>query len=477
MTFLAFLVGAVALGQVSDAALPDAITHATGSVFNAVSKIDEAILAPFEEEQEEVQEEVQEQDDEDIILILDDEDDNDASESLAESELKSCPQMPPPIFSATRLERKLSTRLLVDRSFDDSAERVMESWTRLNLGLNHRLDKSLRAVIAARARIGILASENRGAFGVDLKGGRYPAEVELREAFLEYRHQALSLRAGNQIFAWGQNELFSPADVLNPRDYQKDPLAALDSPLEIKRAIPALSGGYFGSKASVELVVLPLFERDHYVLRGEDFSLAPPGSPLEEQLALLGRVHPSVSDDVQNALMVSEKPESSPLDASIALRSRYEGRGWDLSATFYWGWDRNPRVWLDSDLKYLLLNAEQIQLDPASLVDDPDLRSASLNIEQKTMSGQALTVSDFQRMAVFALDGQMILGEFVVFADAGFSPGRIVYTETMESLSLPKVDADLGIEYMRAEELFISLGVHGSAYFNAPQDALILLSE
>src|SRR5690606_2673913 len=122
-------------------------------------------------------------------------------------------------------------------------EDVVEWWNDFRLKIDHKVSE-LKVYTEARLRLGVVTERPRDRAAFALVNGADPkwaSDVSLREAYVDWRPGAWQLRFGQQIFTWGKNDLFAPADVLNPLDLRYDPLLGLVSPREAKVPVVAMN--------------------------------------------------------------------------------------------------------------------------------------------------------------------------------------------------------------------------------------------
>lgn len=379
--------------------------------------------------------------------------------------------------SRTWLKGELATRLLSDWRFEKTGEDVVEWWTQGRLRLDHRRSRSLRGIVDARVRWGLVAEEpppEETYLLFNARDGKWTYEAELREAFIEWRPADFEVRVGQQIFVWGKNELLAPADLLNPMDLRYDILAALDSPKDAKVPVFALDGSYWRGESGVELVILPFFAANKTFVLGRDFALATAGSPLERQVRAVGSVHPSIEDELQQGVSGTEVPEESPFGASLALRGVTRLAGWDVALTAYYGWDRTPWLRVDADLMLLMRESGTALASPQELLSNQELQRATVSVQQKVAVGQQLVRADYKRQWVFALEASGVIGDFVARADVGFSPGSIYYTADFEPVRRRNATGVVGLEYTRGEQWYGSLTGYGLMVFKPPESAMLV---
>lgn len=158
--------------------------------------------------------------------------------------------------------------------------------------------------------------------------------ITAKEAVLRIDLPRATLAVGKQIYAWGTADIYNPTDVLNPYDYL-DPID--HEKLGIWSA--SVSGTLAG--VSLQLVVVPMFTPsrtpflDGRWIRGIVDGRLPTAAELAfalEQLPIgaqvLGRDLPATSwDSIQYAARVK---------TTVA--------GWDVSASYYDGFENTPAV-------------------------------------------------------------------------------------------------------------------------------------
>lgn len=413
----------------------------------------------------------------DTLIIIGDGDSGDAS--IIADEPSASAAKPPQSIPASRtwLRAEIASRLMLDIEHDDTGEDVIEWWNAGDLRIDHKVGRDLRAVADTRLRWGVTGEDpasHQPFLLVNARDAKWTGEVELREGWLEARAADLQLRIGQRVFVWGKNEVMAGADVLNPIDLRFDPLVIFESPKDAKVPVFALDARYAIGRTDIQLVILPFFTANRGFLVGRDMALASPGSHLEARIRGIADLHPSVEDQLQSAVFGTRLPEEEPLQSSVALRANTTVASVDLAATAYYGWDRTLRIRVDPDLLLLLEQSDAIQADPGLLLTDPDLRAASLALQRKRVAGEELVRGVYRRMWRLALEGQGVVGDFVLRADVGFSPGQTFYTTTLRPVWKNAMTAALGLETMRGETWYAALTGFGVAIFRAPKGELLI---
>lgn len=152
------------------------------------------------------------------------------------------------------------------------------------------------------------------------------ADLELREAYVDYRARRYDFRLGRQIVTWGVGDLLFINDIF-PKDY-----AAFFSgrPLEyLKIGSDAAKADLFTGLVSAELVVIPFFEPDRLPTSDRFFLFDP---------------FPTVADRTQT------EPRSEFENTELALRLYRTLLGFDSSVYAYKGFFRAPAMQPDDPL-------------------------------------------------------------------------------------------------------------------------------
>jgi len=143
-----------------------------------------------------------------------------------------------------------------------------------------------------------------------------------REAYVEWRPGRWDLRFGEQIFAWGTADGFNPTDNLNPRDY-------LDLVDNEKIPVLALAATYHVSDVtSLQVVLLPLFVPSRFDGQDSRWSFFPAAPPLTFE---------------------RDRPADSSAAMQFALRAKTSVGGWDLSLSYFDGYNDIARPSLRLD--------------------------------------------------------------------------------------------------------------------------------
>ena len=146
---------------------------------------------------------------------------------------------------------------------------------------------------------------------------------DLEEYYAEFNFNSFDLKIGKQIFSWGKADGFNPTDNLNPRDY-------IDLFVEEEKiGVPAINLLYYWNDFAFDLVFIPTYTPTRLPLTNARHSFLDP----ETQFVINGRELPS------------DKWSSS----QTGIRVLKHVSGWDLSVSYYDGYDDLTLATIESD--------------------------------------------------------------------------------------------------------------------------------
>ncbi len=141
--------------------------------------------------------------------------------------------------------------------------------------------------------------------------------VSLREATAAFRWAPVDVTIGKQFFAWGTADAYNPTDNINPYDY----LDVLDTD---KMAVYSVAARVQAGPTSFVAVVVPVFTPSRLPEATSRWAPQPP---------------PGVIAVVHDR----EVPGVEVANVQFAARLRTTLGGWDLSASYYEGFDDIPQ--------------------------------------------------------------------------------------------------------------------------------------
>jgi hypothetical protein len=155
----------------------------------------------------------------------------------------------------------------------------------------------------------------------------------IREGHLKYRGEDFDVTVGKQIYTWGTADGYNPTDNLNPRNY-------LDVPQREKLGTFSLSASYYPPDSSLTLVVIPLFTPSRLPVIHSRWIGNPNKRPTSanDPDALNADLPPGTS------LKRREMPGKRLDKIQMGLRAKTTLSGWDLSLSYFDGYDTLPVV-------------------------------------------------------------------------------------------------------------------------------------
>ena len=155
--------------------------------------------------------------------------------------------------------------------------------------------------------------------------------VYVEELYAEFVHPAFDLRIGRQIIAWGKADFVNPTDHLSPRDFT-DPLESDDERLGVLAVRPRVQWG----QLLWEGAIVPAFTA----------SIMPsPGSRWAPPLPTRAPNPFNPGQEMRLTYEFSEprEPAATLGNMQYATRVSASVRGWDVSASYFDGWEDQPR--------------------------------------------------------------------------------------------------------------------------------------
>lgn len=147
---------------------------------------------------------------------------------------------------------------------------------------------------------------------------RFRSLLDLKEAIAGFQYGPLDLTLGKQIFAWGTADAFNPTDNLNPYDF-------LDVIDHEKMGVYAAAARASVGPVTLTFVAVPYF--------------TPSRTPLRDSRWL-----PLLSPEASAILAERELPGPTVDNIQYAARLRGTIRGWDLSVSYFDGFEHTPVI-------------------------------------------------------------------------------------------------------------------------------------
>lgn len=204
-----------------------------------------------------------------------------------------------------------------------------------NQEMEHNRSFRNRAILEARydKLITLSALSDFLYFGEENHHKEY--DLDLYEAHITLPADNLTLTLGKKILRWGKTEQLSPVDTLNPEDFRECII-----PDYGERKIPVWMADLLMkfSGFSLEGVYIPKFEPSRQDYFGTDWSIF---SHIKEDIQASSL--PNSIKAYVNSIAINEKsPDDNGLNGEFAFRAITSIGGWDLGATYHYGWEDLP---------------------------------------------------------------------------------------------------------------------------------------
>ena len=209
--------------------------------------------------------------------------------------------------------------------------------------------------------------------------------VNVNEAYLDIYTGKVDFRLGVQKFAWGRLDEINPTDNLNTMDLTE---GGINDEIERKIGVPSLKINMYSDMADVELAWVPVYVP--YRLPQPDERWFPKVLKPPEVIktdTMVGNI--PVNTSYQDIDLPAHTVGNSEMGVRV---SKYIG-GWDLSCSYFTGYDPMPLTDAPVDLTVKLLN-------PLAL----DYR----------INTQVTMVPEIHRMDVFGFDFTTTMSSFTV---------------------------------------------------------------
>lgn len=373
----------------------------------------------------------------------------------AEDPAPQSPPVPtPPVeeWSRPELSLTLAARAATDLAFDAEGENVVSLLRKGRLSLVTKHGKT-RMKLSARARW-VTSAES-------LDGTRRRSTFDLlpSETAIETTWHGVELSAGLIEPSWGQNPLFSAADVLSPVDLRDGPFTATDARL----ATPGLRARGSIGDTKWDAVYLPLFMPSKLPLFGNDWSPFAAGrSTLVPDVSRL--LDPTLLGSIESTGLATRLPQNDLTSPQGGLRVSHAFGDLEVALTWAEHFDRMPRATYSPSFERLL--------DAISRKDSGAQLSALVNVQDELAKGGTPLLSEYVRTRTFALDAAWLIGPVRLTLDAGFSPLRVFPTFDLRTTTHPAGSGALGLEY--AGDTTLACGIATQAAFGVPVDERLL---
>lgn len=347
----------------------------------------------------------------------------------------------------------------VDLRREGSDEDTFELLHEASLGLRVRFSRQWSAVIEGRLSWWLTSgyASTDSPIMTDPSDWQGRVEPTLRDAYVTGRAGEWQLRLGQIPVSWGSTDFSRPADVVAPRDLRRAPFAGRE---EARIPVPAMDATWLHDRIAWQFLVIPFFLPNQQPLYGSDYALARQGSPVADTLplgAINQLVDPSTEDRVNPALTQTELPEEWLRNTQLGTRFTSSYGNMDVSASWYWGYDRNPWVYISPSVReFARVLGEQPADAPLISLNAETLAVAGPLIDDIN-AGKTLVESSYRRYQVFALDGVRYVGPVGVRFESAFSPVRTGYLTGLTSVRRPQLTTAVGLSYEGESTVVVSL--------------------
>jgi len=439
------------------------------------------------------------QDDDEATEIDKPAQDDEEATVLSSPEIEDTPSGP----YVGRIQGYFYDKWAFDTQHEGDREDVFDVRNKLGLAAEVTTPSMSRAFVSARFSHFVVGEDagDEDWYLFNSRNVKWEYEAELQEAYLYLPNDFVNVRVGNQVVRWGSGEFNKPSDVLNPQDFREGLFNDLEVPL-----IPVFMlhlDRSFGP-VNVSAVFEPFFAPNRTNLFGQDWApmSAMYGNPAFASLAgmssmydmVSGLLSPKLEERVQPLLLATDPPEESLENGQWGGRVATSFLGIDVSAIYFYGWDKLPWIHVNSqffgDLAIIQSLAAQhpaalkvlqgiSKVDFSTLEGVPEMMAdyEALSAEDQEALQQAmqavnrilfdeegnlkgLSVSDifntsYRRQQTVGLSLSTILFSRVgLKADAAFSPSRTLFLESSEGFpapaSKPTISYSVGLDYNRS---------------------------
>ncbi|MEE2755032.1 MAG: DUF1302 family protein [Myxococcota bacterium] len=284
----------------------------------------------------------------------------------------------------------------------------------------------------------------------------YRARYFPREQYVAFQTAFIDVKFGRQTVAWGEGDVFSPLDIVNPRDLREPGLADLD---DIRLSILATQLGVVSAVGRFELIAT------HEGYFGEQPSPLSEYSPLAQVLRANDLASTFLDD--RTVRYKHTQARYGLESGNIVARWLLKAEGFDLGLYYGWLRDRQGVVVLPEGFELLdgLLDAGVSVNDLAGFPESIDLE---LDHRRYSLTGASIS---------FVTGSFVAKSEWLMEFDKAYNTGRV-------SASIPTIDIDTmtlltgmaGVTYSGFSETTVSLEAQQSYPLSGGTNALFPVS-
>jgi hypothetical protein len=238
------------------------------------------------------------------------------------------------------------------------------------------------------------------------------------QLYAEVVYGKFDLRAGRQTISWGKSDLVNPTDHLSPRDFT-DPLESDEERLGVVAVRPRAQWGSF----QWEGAIVPVFTASVMPDRRSRWS-----PPLPARVRTPSPPEQTMPADYE--FTSPREPATAWANMQYATRASGSVHGWDVSASYFDGWDDVPRFGTevyasDTGIGMVRIRPEHLRKravggDAATVVGPFTVRAEAAHIRPDARQGPRYF--------------QYVLGAERTFGDMMGSGGTFVFVQWIQSV-------------------------------------------
>ncbi len=289
-------------------------------------------------------------------------------------------------------------------------------------------------------------------------------EAQLWELYADYRVGDLDLCAGQRVWAWGQTDIISPVNLINPVDFRR----FLDAEMNLARVpVPSVAATWYFGDLRLTGIALPFARGAEFDVVRSGHSLFGHEFPLGELLRFveddrgyrnlkrfLDHWVPDWQDDLQDAFddpeFYEDRIEQRPDDfthASGAARFGGRVRGWDFDVMGYYLYDQIPTIFLNPQFRDLMRAGSDATGNYGPI---PDPRDVSTTVVTDPFR------ATWSRIGGTGADIGTTFGPVALRAEGTAIWGRRTYREDLTSVEKPVYSYAANLEYTLPADIMLS---------------------
>lgn len=374
----------------------------------------------------------------------------------------------PTLFSGT-----WTSVLGLDTRAEDPLEDVGILRNRLDLDLQHPVSDTMRVRLSARAWHVAAVGHEPGSWQPAFRnrwpdlGMRYDQAADLREAYVQWDLDIGQLTVGRDLVQWGALEVQSPLRILSPVDFSQGLFGALGSEDTNAMADFLVKLDRPLGEGRLQLVYQPFFTQHRFSPFATDTSIVRQdlGPAIPQAIyPLLRRADLRVDRTLGEALMMGlAPPPATPLDGSLAARSKQRLGAWDVGVDAIFNWDRLPRLTFDPDVALVLGSFADAGFDQDKQIQafaNPEVQAASDRLAKAGKGPADLVHAEWQRRLTLGVEASGEVAEgWTLRSDVAVAPkirsglGRVLFDTQFRPVVTGLLTAGAGVEYQHEDWL------------------------